>query len=271
MDKPLEAAAGAIKSNDPTTAKSDHLTSPARSDRSDDSEGRPVREKLKETRIDGKGNSDQAAGNGQSLNPVAANGHLGEASTSGSDNERGRLRRKRSREDFEEEAEDANHEEKKHERHTRKKSRDMTSPVGSDVEVPKLSANGSVAPIAEDVHMAAAAGVVDRKATPEVMGSDNDGGVTSPKNKRKLEQTTPGSEVAAGSARAEGRNTKRSREGADSEPVTQVTEINSTVCLMLQESRTFTNCLEIFGQWVFKHLCGIAFRVHGTKVTHKAY
>lgn len=231
MDKPLSVAAGPVGSSDPiTTAKSDHLTSPARSDRSDDSEGRPVREKLKETRIDGQGISDQAAAHNQTTKPVAANGHLGDASTSGSDNERGRLRRKRSREDFEDEAEDANNQGKKHERHTRKKSKDTTTAAGSDVEVPKLNANGS-ATSPEDVQMTSTTGAVDRQGTPEAMDSENDGGVTSPKNKRKLEQTTPGNDTTAESTKAEERTTKRSKDGA----VAQVTETKPTVCPVPQE------------------------------------
>jgi Ran-binding protein 3 len=57
----------------------------------------------------------------------------GDQSTSGSESGRGRLRRKRSREDFEDEVEKPS--EKKVERHLRKKSRDVTSPRDPDVEL----------------------------------------------------------------------------------------------------------------------------------------
>ena len=104
--------------------------SPARSDKSSDSEGRPVREKLQETRIDAARQPPRSA--------------------SGSDSDRGRLRRKRSREaldddhDHDADADDADQPDRKHEkldqqqqqppkpaRHTRKRSRDMTTDVDS--------------------------------------------------------------------------------------------------------------------------------------------
>ncbi|KAJ4360391.1 uncharacterized protein N0V89_000953 [Didymosphaeria variabile] len=240
MDRPLSVAAAPFESNDRTSApKSDHLTSPARSDRSSDSEGRPVREKLKETRIDAQGTVDEAPSSDQFMNDAAVNGHLGEASTSGSDNERGRLRRKRSREDFEDIAEDAKPLGKKHERHARKKSRDVTSPIGSDSEVLK-KANGSIAPIAEndgDVNLPSTAATAGKEATPEAVASDKEGAtVTSPKNKRKLEQTVPGadttsepSEASSSTPKPEERDTKRARDSAKSNPVSKVVEIKSTI------------------------------------------
>lgn len=242
MDKPLSEAAGNLENIDRTsTTKSDQLTSPARSDRSSDSEGRPVREKLKETRIDAQGTIDQTANPDQPMNNAAGNGQIGEASTSGSDNERGRLRRKRSREDFEDIAEDAKPLGKKHERHARKKSRDVTSPMGSDTEVLKKS-NGSIAPIAEDddgVNTATTTTTTTAgQATPEPMASDKEGAaVTSPKNKRKLEQsaasndtTSEPSEAPIATTKPEERDTKRPRDGAGSDPTSEVAETKSTVC-----------------------------------------
>ena len=225
----------------PAAAKSDHHSSPARSDRSDDSEGRPVREKLKETRIDGQGTSDQAQSSELTTDRAAANGTVATTNTSGSDSERGRLRRKRSREDFEDEPEDAQHQGKKHERHhARKKSRDITSPVGSDVEAQKKKSNGSVTPIAENNEDTAMSSTTaaDEKNTHEAMISVKEGSaLTSPKNKRKLEQSTPSSNAAVkpshnteSPTKAEERDTKRPRDGGDLAPVTRVTESNSTVC-----------------------------------------
>ncbi|KAK7183069.1 nuclear protein export protein [Paraphaeosphaeria sporulosa] len=236
VDKPLSVAAGERAS----AAKSDQLASPARSDRSSDSEGRPVREKLKETRIDAQGTADQAPSSDQAMADAAPNGQVGEASTSGSDNERGRLRRKRSREDFEDVAEDAKPLGKKHERHTRKKSRDITSPMGSDTELLKKKANGTIAPIAEndgDVNAPSTATSTSRQATPEGVASDKDGAtVTSPKNKRKLEQTAVSNDTAAGPSGAtstttkpEERDTKRPRDRVDSDLVSKVAETTSKI------------------------------------------
>jgi Ran-binding protein 3 len=218
--------------NDQASApKSAQLASPARSDRSSDSEGRPVRQKLKETRIDAPSTADQAPSADQAMTDAAVNGQVGGASNSGSDNERGRLRRKRSREDLEDVSEDAKPLGKKHERHTRKKSRDITSPLGSDTEVLKKKPNGSIAPIAEDdgdANAASASATASRQATPDAVASDKgDATVTSPKNKRKLEQTPSGATKAA--IKPEERDTKRPRDGVDSAPVSKVVETTSKV------------------------------------------
>jgi hypothetical protein len=104
------------------TATATATASPARSDKSSDSEGRPVREKLQETRID-----------------------TARQPPSGSDSDRGRLRRKRSREAFDDGDDHDDHDDdhqpdRKHEkleqttkpaRHTRKRSRDMKTDVES--------------------------------------------------------------------------------------------------------------------------------------------
>jgi Ran-binding protein 3 len=191
-----------------------------------------VRQKLKETRIDAPSAADQAPSADQPMADAAVNGHVGEASISGSDNERGRLRRKRSREELEDVSEDAKPLGKKHERHTRKKSRDITSPLGSDTEVLKKKPNGSIAPIAEDdgdVNAASAAATASRQATPDAVASDKDDAiVTSPKNKRKLEQTPSGATKTT--TKPEERETKRPRDGLDSAPVSKVVETKSKVC-----------------------------------------
>ncbi|KAF2662427.1 hypothetical protein K491DRAFT_709794 [Lophiostoma macrostomum CBS 122681] len=117
-------------------SKSNVPPSPARSDRSSDSEGRPVREKLKETRIDAQSSTAPGQTPDQAMKDApngADSAATGDQSTSGSESSRGRLRRKRSREDFEDEVEKPS--EKKVERHLRKKSRDVTSPRDPDVEL----------------------------------------------------------------------------------------------------------------------------------------
>ena len=237
VDKALTVAAG----KEASAAKSEQLASPARSDRSSDSEGRPVREKLKETRIGEPSTADQALNSDRPMADAAPNGQTGETSTSGSDNEpRGRQRRKRSREDGEDAAEDAKPLGKKHERHTRKKSRDVTSPMGSDTELLLKRANGTIAPIAEDdgdVNAPSTATSTSRQATPEGVTSSRGGdAVTSPKNKRKLEQTAVSNDTTAGSSGAtsattkpEERDTKRPRDGVVSDPVSKVAETQSKV------------------------------------------
>jgi Ran-binding protein 3 len=167
----------------------EHAVSPPRSDRgsdrSSDSEGKPVRDKLKETRIDAKPASDQ------SMKDAPTNGARADNS-SGSDSDRGRLRRKRSREAFEDE-ETKNLEKK--ERHTRKKSRDITGPVHPDLDSAK-PAKAVIPPIREDdndekmpstkdsadTHPTAAV----QEGTPKT--SDSEKHATSPKNKRTREQ-----------------------------------------------------------------------------------
>ena len=130
--------------------------SPTHSVRSSDSEGRPVREKLQETRIDARISSDLGPSSDLPMNDApngtnTATGLPREFSPSGSEGERGRLRRKRSREDFEDDQDGEKHPKKKaEERHTRKKSRDVTSPKDSDVEPLASSVKSLVTPIHED-------------------------------------------------------------------------------------------------------------------------
>ncbi|KAJ4363139.1 hypothetical protein N0V83_010259 [Neocucurbitaria cava] len=175
----VESTASATTSK--TTAKGGP-TSPARSDKSSDSEGRPVREKLKETRIDAQATSDTIPNTDQPMKDIS-NGTIkvADQSPSGSDSERGRLRRKRSREDFEDEVEADKHPEKKvevGERHARKKSRDI-----SKDEFPKKPAPSTISRIEEtDAEMTSPkknTGAVSDKAS----GAD-----TSPKNKRTRDQ-----------------------------------------------------------------------------------
>ncbi|KAF1843449.1 uncharacterized protein K460DRAFT_288755 [Cucurbitaria berberidis CBS 394.84] len=183
-----EQQAAAVDATD-STVESTHttkggLTSPARSDRSSDSEGRPVREKLKETRIDAQATSDPTPSADQAMNDVL-NGRVkvGDQSTSGSDSERGRLRRKRSREDFEDEAEADKQPEKKvevGERHRRKKSRDVTKD-----DLPAKVAPSTISSIEEnDAEMASP----NKKASTGTASGKVSGVDTSPKNKRTRDQ-----------------------------------------------------------------------------------
>ncbi|KAF2714235.1 hypothetical protein K504DRAFT_450807 [Pleomassaria siparia CBS 279.74] len=154
---PTKSNGSAAEHPEPTT-KPDLPPSPTRSDKSSESEGRPVREKLQETRIDAQTTSDAIptsdlpmddAPNGTTA-PIA---QAGDQSPSGSESERGRLRRKRSREDFEDDQEIEKHPKKKEhhtERHARKKSRDVTSPKDSDVDILTKAPKTSVAPIHEN-------------------------------------------------------------------------------------------------------------------------
>ncbi|PVH96575.1 hypothetical protein DM02DRAFT_631901 [Periconia macrospinosa] len=213
---------------DPPTLTSQQAPSPARSDKSSDSEGRPVRQKLKETRIDAKGAPDHT------MEDASTNGTNGD-SYSGSDSDRGRLRRKRSREDFEADEDTTKQPEKKQERHTRKKSRDVTSPVGSDFENAKV-VKPLIPSIREDEHAEPPRSTA-RKDTPEAGDANKKTGITSPKNKRTRDQAETEASTAADSAAElsenpdttskteDERTTKRPRDGDDPATTKSTTKI----------------------------------------------
>ncbi|KAH6612165.1 hypothetical protein C7974DRAFT_92297 [Boeremia exigua] len=164
--------------------------SPARSDKSSDSEGRPVREKFQKTSIDATANP--MLGLGQTTSD-AANGSLkpGSRGASGSDSERGRLRRKRSREDMDDDNEGEKQPDKKQERlektsekperHVRKRSRDLTKDLEGGALKPATTA---VSRIEEtDAEMASP----NKDATSSTVTEGRVG--TSPKNKRPRDDT----------------------------------------------------------------------------------
>ncbi|ORY09538.1 hypothetical protein BCR34DRAFT_487165 [Clohesyomyces aquaticus] len=220
--------------------------SPTRSDASSESEGRPVREKLKETRIDAQNNSDAAPPSSDQPMSDAPNGaphppsQAADQSASGSDSERGRLRRKRSFEDFTVDH-GAEKQPEKHERHTRKKSRDITSPSAQTSEVVERLAKDHVDPIEEhqgDESMVSVDETPTSKdpVTPEGDSVDMDeAAVISPKNKRTRDalerdiahDTTVNepSKVPKTAAEAEEeRNPKRPRDKSDPKPQAEVKE-----------------------------------------------
>lgn len=174
-----------------TTAQGGPI-SPARSDKSSDSEGRPVREKLKETRIDAQATSDTIPNTDQPMKDISnGTAKVADQSPSGSDSERGRLRRKRSREDFEDEAEADKHPEKKvevGERHARKKSRDI-----SKDEFPTKPAPSTISRIEEnDAEMTSP----KKEASTSAVSDKASGADTSPKNKRTRDQAEDVTETA---------------------------------------------------------------------------
>ncbi|CAO2652898.1 Nn.00g023090.m01.CDS01 [Neocucurbitaria sp. VM-36] len=222
----VDATTSAVETK--TTAKGGS-TSPARSDKSSDSEGRPVREKLKETRIDAQATSDPIPSSDQPTNDISnGTAKMADQSASGSDSERGRLRRKRSREDFEDEAEADKHPEKKvevGERHARKKSRDITKD-----DLPTKPAPSTISRIEEnDAEMTSP----DKKTSTSAVSDKASGADTSPKNKRTRDQAEDGTETAVESltnASANGkpvekaedeRNTKRLRDKDDVQPAVE--------------------------------------------------
>lgn len=180
-------------------AATSHVPSPTRSDRSSDSEGKPVREKLKETRIDAQGTSEATRTSDEHM-PDVCNGDENAAasvqSTSGSEGGRGRLRRKRSAEEFEED----NPEPKKERHHARKRSREVTSPPPELVDVKVQPIKSSVSRIDEhdgDEKMTGTEkpskpehSASNGRATPPVVASDKEEATTSPKNKRTREQAS---------------------------------------------------------------------------------
>ncbi|CAI6337569.1 unnamed protein product [Periconia digitata] len=194
---------------EPQPSTSQQAPSPTRSDKSSDSEGKPVREKLKETRIDTNAASDQH------MKEASTNGAHAD-SNSGSDSDRGRLRRKRSREDFEGD-EDAKHPEKKQERHTRKKSRDVTSPAGSDLENAK-PIKPLIASIQEDGPDEAMRATIGSSVA-HTGNSEKNADGTSPKNKRTREQaenstTEASNPLDSASTTDDERTNKRPKDGA---------------------------------------------------------
>jgi Ran-binding protein 3 len=217
-------------------------TSPARSDKSSDSEGKPVRDKLKETRIDAQGATDPAPGSDQHMEETSnGSANAGEQSTSGSDSDRGRLRRKRSREDFEDETGADNQSEKKQENikgerhHTRKRSRDV-----KDIEsgLPLKPSAATVERIEEndgDEQM-----ISPKKDTSKSVAVKPSTDI-SPKNKRTRDQVEEGAAANSEptkdaamngkpSLKAEDeRESKRPRDKEDAQPAAKPTESTSKV------------------------------------------
>ncbi|KAH7072362.1 hypothetical protein FB567DRAFT_201124 [Paraphoma chrysanthemicola] len=241
----VEQQEAAIDNSSAAEHKSDAQpapTSPARSDKSSDSEGKPVRDKLKETRIDAQGTTDAVPSVDKNMDDVV-NGHVkgGERSASGSDSDRGRLRRKRSREDFEDDNEGEKQPEKKQEKdkeerhHVRKRSRDV-----KDIEsgTPLKPPTASVARIDEDDGDEPM--TTPRKDTSKAAaiktGTITD---TSPKNKRTRDQAEEA--VAAnneskketvtngtpGSKADEERDTKRLRDKEDAQPASTAASLSA--------------------------------------------
>ena len=216
-------------------------TSPARSDKSSDSEGRPVREKLKETRIDALATSDSAPTADQQMEDIPNGSTNTEQSASGSDSDRGRLRKKRSREDFEDEKDGDDHPEKKHEKerhHVRKRSRDV-----KDIEsgAPLMPSATSVATIEEndaDEQMT----TPSKDTAKTTAAATNTGTDTSPKNKRTHDQveegTTPVDQTTKdaltnskpASKAEDERDSKRPRDQDEAQPAT-ATQAAPKVCL----------------------------------------
>lgn len=204
-----------------------------------------MREKLKETRIDAQGTSDTVAASDRAMNDISTNGTRVDPSTSGSDSERGNLRRKRSRENFEEDDE-VKHPDKKQERHVRKKSREVMSPKDSGDESAATLAKSDVAPTSEqDGDGTKQAQELPTAQRQEIVDDElpdkHAAGVASPKNKRTREQAEAGAEAAAAppaeSATAtakvgDERTTKRPRDTIGSEAVTETTENNVKVIIV---------------------------------------
>ncbi|KAF2035202.1 hypothetical protein EK21DRAFT_55076 [Setomelanomma holmii] len=190
----VEQHDAAVQKDGASTLKNDSNpapTSPARSDKSSDSEGKPVRDKLKETRIDVQSISAPILASDHRMDDVAnCSAKGGDPSASGSDSDRGRLRRKRSREDFEDDNEADKQPEKKQEKdkeerhHVRKRSRDVKDiESGAPLKAPATTVTRI------DEHDGDEPMTTPRKGTstaPTTKAStEND---TSPKNKRTRDQ-----------------------------------------------------------------------------------
>lgn len=249
-NKSESAAATSSSSEAKDTPKAS--TSPARSDKSSDSEGKPVRDKLKETRIDAQVAVEPTATSDQ-LMEKATNGSAkaGEHSASGSDSDRGRLRKKRSREEFEQEAELDKQPEKKQEKeterhHVRKRSRDV-----KDIEsgLPLKPPAASVERIEEndDDEQMTSPNKDTSKAVAKT-ATTNSG--TSPKNKRTRDQVEEGAVENAQSDKdtttngkpvpsvEDERDSKRPRDKDNAVPAANATTSTAKVCM-----RKMANCV----------------------------
>ncbi|KAL5117116.1 hypothetical protein ACEQ8H_004941 [Pleosporales sp. CAS-2024a] len=243
------ADAAAVPSNGAATSSANEAkevtkaapTSPAPSDKSSESEGKPVRDKLKETRIDAHGTSDVTKGSDQ-LMGEASNGSAqsGEHSASGSDSDRGRLRKKRSREEFEKENEVDKQPEKKqgNERerhHVRKRSRDVKDIESGLPLKPPAASVGRIEETDGDEQMISPSND-HTKAVAKTATIEKD---TSPKNKRtrdQVEETTTATADSAidattngklGSKAEDERDAKRSRDEDTAQPVAGATASTS--------------------------------------------
>jgi Ran-binding protein 3 len=243
MAGPSEQHETAVESNSEAVTKP-APTSPARSDKSSDSEGKPVREKLKETRIDTQGATEPIPGSDQHMEEVSnGSANVGEQSASGSDSDRGRLRRKRSREDFEDETEADKQPEKKQEKeerhHVRKRSRDV-----KDIEsgLPLKPPAATVERIEEndgDEQMTSPMKAT-LKAAATKASTDTD---TSPKNKRTRDQVEEGTAASTELVKdavtngksalkvEDEREPKRPRDKEETQTATKSAEPTTKVCV----------------------------------------
>jgi Ran-binding protein 3 len=244
--------------------------SPARSDKSSDSEGKNVREKFKDTQIDAHATSDPVPSSDQAMKD-APNGtaKVGEQSASGSDTERGRLRRKRSHEDFEEDTEAAKLPGKKADGHKRKRSRDITKDI--ETFVPSKPVSPTIAE--EDEQMTSPS-----KNTATTTTTDKASGIdTSPKNKRTRDQiekdaevTAEGSEAASANGKpvekaGDERDTKRLRDKEGAQSATGTTQSKTKVKFRFTYVSPDLTPLSLDNtrKWIHKHLRSIAFHRYG--------
>lgn len=190
--EPIEILQRPLGSADAATVPGTHQpsaspTSPARSDKSSDSEGKPVRKQLQDTTLEPH-TSDPTTGTDLAMGEVT-NGTdaAGELSGSGSESGRGRLRRKRSRDEFEDEEKPQG--KKIQESHIRKKSRDLSTSNDRDQEGDSPMAESEDAPVAPQ----------SQDVTPEKKKNEDKGRkIISPKNKRTLDQTKSGEDLTSG-------------------------------------------------------------------------
>ncbi|EDU44252.1 Ran-BP1 domain containing protein [Pyrenophora tritici-repentis] len=243
-DTPEEQQAAArvtASTTEPKKTIESASASPARSDKSSDSEGKDVREKLKDTQIDTQPKPDALRGLDQPMSE-ATNGSakIGDQSVSGSDSERGRLRRKRSREDFEDEADADKHSEKKPPGpHMRKRSRDIRKDLEAAMPVkPTSTAISSIKETDTDEQMTSPNKSVSATATTDKAS----GTETSPKNKRTRDQIENDNEAATETsegasangkpvekAQGEERDTKRLRDKEGDKSSTDVPDSKTKI------------------------------------------
>jgi Ran-binding protein 3 len=256
-------AAGAEENSKPAP------TSPARSDKSSDSEGKPVRDKLKETRIDAQSTSDPAPSADQAMSDVLNGAAKAGDSASGSDSDRGRLRKKRSREDFERDNEAEKHPVKKQDKeerhHTRKRSRDIKDKQSGQFLKPAAKTVPTIEEKETDELMASPS--QDRNSTANAStGTD-----PSPKNKRTRDQVeeSPVAEkdiandaVANGKPRSKADDERESKRPRDEDETQSATGAKTIVC---REAKVFAiglTSIDSTGQRLREYLGSIPVRRH---------
>jgi Ran-binding protein 3 len=184
-------------SSDRSSASAPAANNPENHNSDGESEEKPVREKLRDTTIAGQSTGEQATSEVQMIESEQP------SDTAKLSADRGRPRRKRSREDLQDE--DGDEEIVDTARHVRKRSREAIP--GSDVPIPSHAAEESMGDSPSATLNVLSNGTEQRSATPESSSDRMEDGereaeLTSPKNKRTRDQVLRDEEASTSSGKA---------------------------------------------------------------------